>query len=487
MIAVNSGILSSAQQALTAIMRANSPQEAKSFKEILLMLAGKASDAGRSIQLTVYNYLDTAENYIMQLEREEYAEIASRIAAERFRLDEDTRQLYDSLKNRGMWSDEELRYLESIDEKAVYKIAAFDENGNPIEGKYEYVTGAELKESATILKAYEKRDQLSKEERKALNRKLHGHDGDSVTAEDHKKDMKKLEEAARRVEGHAYATATPEEKQRIADRLKSFLDTTARIREQAARKELLPAGSPMSAPAEAVISGEKAALKENIRAMLADAASISARNKAAAEDKGEEGKTAEEKPAGGKAAADTPGKDKPPLPAMPSMPAITLKPILASTPAATPDTAPATPVVIAKPPVVSVPVAPAIAPVTTPVTTPAPDAKKLPGAPVVKKNEDDLLMEDINDILASEQPATPAKPKPILDSLITLQPSTVTATLLPKPVAPTPVADATKKPAADTAKPAIAYNDVTVSPATNVAPANPVPAMKGNVANMRQA
>jgi|GEM_PF-6729800 len=451
---IGNSILSSAQQTLSSIMRSRSPQEAKALKGSLIMLAGKANSEDMSTQLTVYAYVDAADGYITELEREEYAEIARGIAAERFILDQATRDIYSDLQNNKLLSQDEINYINSIDEKAVYILPEFDENGNVIKGGKNIVTGAELKESAILLEAYKNKDKLSLEAQKKLNYKLHGHTGEATSAADIKKDMDALGKAARDVHGHAYSMAsTPEEKEKVVGTLKGLLQTTTMIAGQSFKKEQLPADSPMLAPAEAVLKNEQATIKEKIKATMADTSALFIKNKTDAT------ALVAEKPA-----------EKP-------LPTISLNQV---TTALLPETAKSLEMPEKK---VAAVITNAVT--TTPVlVTAAPASVLTPSMPaantadLVKKTMDDMIMEDSDAILALDQGMTTATVSPAITSANKLLPGMSQ----PPSIITTQVASS-DKPAPQSAP--TTYSSMSVSLTNPVSPGNPFQAPKANTVNLR--
>ena len=209
-----SALLSMVQSAASDVLTAHTPEQAKSAEKVLAGLAQKAggSPAVMSIILSV---LSSARSKIEQLEQEQFSATTQRIAEERFLIDAHTQKLYDGLTDpeRGIMTRDELDYINGIDPNKVYQIATFDQNGNLVEGQLTTVTGAELRESTIILKAHANRHLLTKEEKVALNIKLHGTKEDASTLKHFEDEANALKGHAIKKYGHKYSLASTKQEQ----------------------------------------------------------------------------------------------------------------------------------------------------------------------------------------------------------------------------------------------------------------------------------
>lgn len=127
-----------------------------------------------------------------------------------FPIDKKNEPLAAALLSAGLWTDEELEKLLSIDPQKEYPSVKSDEKGNPIQdknGKFveEYVSGLRLRQVLARLKAYSAQDRLDEHTRKIYYGIVLGRGEDDVTqesTEEAKKQGKKFSEFTVTVKNH---------------------------------------------------------------------------------------------------------------------------------------------------------------------------------------------------------------------------------------------------------------------------------------------
>ena len=205
-------ILKKVMQMVAEIAAARTPEEVTALVNKLMELAGLVGGSN-SVSQAISGAIASAQSRMSELTQAERAAIAMRIENSDF-LDADTKKLYKGIDEH--LTDDERIYLDKINPGEIYQIAAFDENGQLIEGQTVSVKGAKLQESFILLKAYENKENLTPEQRGSLNMKLHGHTGEAQTPEEHKRGKAALKEAINIRQGDAYLlAATPQEKNEI--------------------------------------------------------------------------------------------------------------------------------------------------------------------------------------------------------------------------------------------------------------------------------
>lgn len=189
----------------SSLATARSPEDAQNIIASLGMLATRTEVmASSKASLIVSGIISTGERIFTYLSNAEALETAAEVSRQ-YRLDEKRDSLANNLADKGIFSKQELAYLESIDPKAERKITALDNEGQD-KGNKE-IKGQELRDSYAIRAAYEKQDELDPEALKEYNRLVYGNENGPQNEAERKRGQERIKQAVKDTEGDAAARA----------------------------------------------------------------------------------------------------------------------------------------------------------------------------------------------------------------------------------------------------------------------------------------
>lgn len=431
-------------QSLSALI--SGAQSSDTVKKLQGQLAGLMSLAKGStaVMSEIFKGISSADGVISKLELSEREAMYTRIMESRY-LDDDTKKLYQGIEK--YMSDEERMFLNEIDPARTYTVAVFDKYGNIIGEKA--VTGAEIQESFILLKAQQNKGRLTKEQREALNMKLHGTKEDAQTPEEHEEEKRVLWGAIGNVQGYALFR-NPEQVNIVKSVVQSSRSALDAWDFSPPSEKTITANGTI---VEAMPNPAEQAVNDEINAVLASAAKSNAKETAP------------------KVAPATP-----PAPAIPALP-VDDKTLLVGFRASQEQPKPPLPEKTTQtPPVTSVspaplPAAPRLPEGTTTIKTSPPATQPL--------KPTDVSMDDLIDLIdttfAKVSGATPKIPKEIKDAVSAL-PKAPTS-----PAAPAPTVDAPPAAPAQPAAPSLLQNVMASGTETTAPAGSNVPAtLRGN-------
>lgn len=186
------------------------------ISELKALAASARGGNGQAISSIVATYIASGYKHLNQVEREEatHSVMAEEIA-HRTPISEEHDSLAHKLKEKGYFTDEELKKFEAIDPKAKYKVVVFDDEGKIVRNedgsaKTEEISGQRKRDNISIYKGAIASGDRRKthEERLAAQRDLDefleehsGIDGDDTHEERQHKKRRRTEEAVREVAG----------------------------------------------------------------------------------------------------------------------------------------------------------------------------------------------------------------------------------------------------------------------------------------------
>lgn len=246
-----------------AIIHASSSQQVEAMIFELEMLGArpeaKESDIARHL---VFNYVRLGYTVCGELkfaEAKADQQALQNSAHAVFPVNRMTEPLAASLQDLKIWNKDELKRLESINPAAFYDIVVFGDDGTIV--GMEKISGARLRDSAALVKAYAHKGELDETGTRRLNDALYGPAGHQDDPERIVAGLRKVKRAFKDVAGDTAAHAkTPEEKQRIQQETKKTLrefDTLERL-----HLEKPAAPAPQAKPAQPGVPAAAGATSE---------------------------------------------------------------------------------------------------------------------------------------------------------------------------------------------------------------------------------
>lgn len=165
-------------------------------------------------------------------------------------------------------SEKQRKAFEAIDPKADVKAEKLDEKGKPT-GEEIVVKGAQVRDATALIKTYANQDNLDSEEKKNLNKALHGHEHNSNSKEDREKDDKTIKDAICLTGGvAAQKVGQGARRDEILTHTQTTINDLDKVRELEKTKETLPPA--LQASGNEVLKQQREKLNTDLEADIDD-------------------------------------------------------------------------------------------------------------------------------------------------------------------------------------------------------------------------